>query len=614
MLHIVIMCGIYGYVGTELAYPIIINGLKNLKYRGRDSWGIATLDDDDFYTIKKVGSVDEKCLEIGYPGNVGIGHVRWATRGIISAENAHPHFDCKNEIAVVHNGVIFNEAHLRKKLSKHIAEPKSTTDTELFAHLLEENAGKNKSFIEDIHDTLSNVEAQYAFLILRKNDKKIYALRNKSPVCIGISNGGFHVSSDTVSFAGKVNKYMDLEDGDIAEIGIEGIRIFDSHKNLIKRDLKPLNINPEIIDKGNYPYFYLKETEEIKSVIERIIEEYVKGDTVNVGIDKNIFKGIERIILTGAGSSYFASMVGEYYMRQLLETVNVESVLSSELEEKYAGFNFPQKTILIALTQSGETKDTRNAIEFAKQKGIIVISLINRRYSEAEKLSDYVIKLLAGWEGSIVATKTFAAELLVLLLLSISLSENEKKYEILDEIKNLPVNLNKIFEKKEVKHIELTAEKYYKESAIYPLSRGIMVPVALEAGRKIEEVLYAHSIGTSMGSSAELKHGPLTMVKNKIMLFLIPPASSHHKIITNIDEVKTREAKIIVVATLGDEKIENLVKENYIDDVFWVPKIHEFIAPILYIVPLYLFVYHMAIEKAVNPDNPRNLAKSITVD
>lgn len=609
------MCGIYGYVGTELAFPVILNGLKKLEYRGQDSWGITTLD-DDFHTIKKVGYVDENASGT-YPGNVGIGHVRWATSGTISEINAHPHFDCKNEIAIVHNGVIFNEVHLRSKLKKGKHNSIiSDTDTELFAHLLEENTNRYKNFIKNIYTTLNSLEAQYAFLILRKSDKKIYAVRNKSPILIGVGNGGYHISSDIVSLVGKVNEYMDLEDGDIAEIGIDGIRIYNSDMNLIKRDLKPLNLTPEIIDKGDYPYFYLKEVEEIKSVIEEIIERYVKGNIVDLGIDLNIFKGAKRIILTGAGSSYFASMVGEYYMRQLLGTVNVESVISSELELKYADIDFPQKTILIALTQSGETKDTKDAIEFAKEKGITVVSLINIQQSEAEKLSDFVIKLLARVETSVVATKTFVAELLVLLLLSISLSENDNKYEILDEIKKLPDNLNTIFNGNEIISI---AEKYYHEEAIYPLSRGFMIPVALEAGRKIEEVLYVNSIGTSMGNSAELKHGPLTLVKDKVMLFLIPPASSHNKIITTIGQVKIRGAKIIVVATQGDEIIEDLVKENCIDDVFWIPKTHEFIASILYIAPLYLLIYYMAIMKKkvdhqINPDRPRYLAKSITVD
>lgn len=609
------MCGIYGYVGTELAFPIIINALKKLEYRGHDSWGITTLD-DDFHTIKQVGGVDENASGT-YPGNVGIGHVRWATSGTVSERNAHPHFDCKNEIAIVHNGVIYNEAHLKSKLKRRGHNSIiSDTDSELFVHLLEENTNRYTNFVEDIHTTLNSLEAQYAFLILRKNTKKIYAVRYKSPIWIGVGNGGYHISSDIVSLVGKASEYMNLEDGDIAEIGIDGIRIYNSDMNLIKRDLKPLNITPESVEKGDNLYHYLKEVEEIKCVVEGIIERYVNGNIVDIGIDLNIFKGANRIILTGAGSSYFASMVGEYYMRQLLGIVNVESVISSELELKYADIDFPQKTILIALTQSGETKDTKDAIEFAKEKGITIVSLINQQHSEAENLSDFVIKLLARVEISVPATKTFVAELLVLLLLSISFSENERKYEILDEIKKLPHNLSTVFNENEIISI---AEKYYHEEAIWPLSRGFMVPVALEAGRKIEEVLYVNSIGTSMGISAELKHGPLTLVKDKVMLFLIPPASSHNKIITTIDQVNIRGAKIIVVATQGDEIIENLVKENYIDDAFWIPKTHESIAPILYIAPLYLLIYYMAIMKKkmdnqINPDRPRYLAKSITVD
>ena len=504
--------------------------------------------------------------------------------------------------------------HLRSKLKKH--KLISGTDTELFAHLLEENAGQNQSFIEDIIVTLKNIDAQFAFLILRKGDKKIYATRNKSPVHIGISNGAYHVSSDIRSFVGKVEQYMDLEDGDIAEIGIEGFRIYDSNMNLITRELKPLNLTPEIIDKGMYSHFYIKETKEIKYVVENIIQKYIIANTVDFGNNINEIKGFEKIILTGAGSSYFASMVGEYYLMQLLGDVNVESILSSELELKYANITFPRKTILIALSQSGETKDTLDAIKFAKQRSITVVSLVNNSYSEAENHSDYLIKLLCGLETSVPATKTFVAELLVLLLFSISISENEKKFEILDGVKRLPETIDNILNEEFENRIKELTEKYYPSGAFYPLSRGIIRPVALEAGRKIEEILYLQTFGTSMGSSAELKHGPLTIVKNNVMLFLVPPPTTkeHHKIIANIHEVKARDAKIIVIATQGDEEIVKLDKVKCIDDIIWIPKSHELLAPIFYIIPLYLFTYHLATMKERNPDIPRHLAKTLTVD
>ena len=607
------MCGIYGYIGTELACPIILDGLRMLEYRGYDSWGLVTLN-DIFHTKKNIGCLDETAEKFELSGNIGIGHVRWATSGIISKENAHPHFDCNKEIAIVHNGIIFNEINLRSKLNKH--KLISETDTELFAHLLEENAGQNQSFIEDIIITLRNIDAHFAFLILRKGDKKIYAIRNKSPVHIGIGNSAYHVSSDIRSFVGKAEQYMDLEDGDIAEIGIEGFKIYDSNMNLITRELKPLNLTPEIIDKGIHPHFYIKEIKEIKSVVKNIIQKYITANTVDFGSFINEIKGFEKIILTGAGSSYFASMVGEYYLVQLLGDINVESILSSELELKYANITFPRKTILIALSQSGETKDTLDAIKFAKQRSITVVSLINNPDSEAEKYSDYVIKLLCGLETSVPATKTFVAELLVLLLFSISISENEKKIEILDEIKRLPETIDIILNDEFENIIKELTEKYYCKDAFYPLSRGIIRPVALEAGRKIEEILYLQTFGTSMGSSAELKHGPLTMVKKKVMLFLVPLPTNegHHKIIANIHEVKVRDAKIIVIATQGDEEIVELNKVKCIDDVLWIPKSHELLAPIIYIIPLYLLTYCLAIMNKINPDRPRNLAKTLTVD
>lgn len=605
------MCGIYGYIGNESACKIILAGLQKLEYRGYDSWGMVTLANEHFHQVKQLGYITKSSItETALPGNMGIGHVRWATHGSNSEKNAHPHFDCKNEIAIVHNGVIYNEDSIRNKLVKNRHILNSDTDSELFAHLLEEKA--EKDFINAIYECVKEIDAQYAFLILNKKTSKIYATRKESPIKIGISKEGYCVSSDILSLVGKADKYVDLEDGDIAEIGTDEFAIYDKNKNPVKRDLHTIDITPEMIDKGEKPYFYLKETEEEKEVAKRIISSYIKDDKIDIEIDLEEIKDVERIIITGAGSSFFASMVGEYYLRRLTGIVDVTSILSSEVIHTYSDTDFSDKhTLLIGVTQSGETKDTLDAIKFMKQKGVKVVTLVNRLGSEAEKESDFAIKQLAGPERSVVATKSFLAEVLTLLIFSIGLARVKGKEvkDILKEVKKLPSLVERVFSQE--KEIEKIAKKYQHEDEFYPLSRGINIPVALEIGRKMEEILYVSTIGTSLGTSAELKHGPLTMVTNEPLIFIAPFSSEYKKIITNIEEAKARRANVIVVATEGDE----VIRKNMVDDVIWIPETDEFLTPILSVIPLQLLTYYIGRSKNMESfDRPRNLAKSITVD
>lgn len=605
------MCGIYGYIGNESACKIILAGLQKLEYRGHDSWGIATLANGHFHQVKRLGYITKSSVtETTLSGNVGIGHVRWATHGSNSEKNAHPHFDCKNELAIVHNGVIYNEDSIRNKLVKNGHILNSDTDSELFAHLLEEKA--EKDFISAIYECVKEIDAPYAFLILNKKTSKIYATRKESPIKIGISKEGYCVSSDILSLVGKADKYVDLEDGDIAEIGTDGFVIYDKNKNPVERDLHTIDIASEMIDKGEKPYFYLKETEEEKEVVKRIISSYIKDDKIDIGIDLDKIKDVERIIITGAGSSFFASMVGEYYLRKLTGVVDVTSIISSEVIPAYSDTNFSDKpTLLLGVTQSGETKDTLDAIKFMKQKGVMVVTLVNRLGSEAEKESDFVIKQLAGPERSVVATKSFLAEVLALLIFSIGLARVKGKEveNIFKDVKKLPSLVEHVFSQE--KEIEKIAKKYQHEDRFYPLSRGINIPVALEIGRKMKEVLYVSTIGTSLGTSAELKHGPLTMITDKTLIFIAPFGSEYKKIITNIEEAKARRANVIVVATEGDE----VIRKNMIDDVIWIPETNELLTPILSVIPLQLLTYYIGRSKNMESfDRPRNLAKSITVD
>ncbi len=610
------MCGIYGYIGNETAYPIILDGLRKLEYRGYDSWGMATISNGRFYRTKRAGSIPEKGEGLRVlPGNIGIGHTRWATHGVVSRRNAHPHCDCNDEIAVIHNGSIYNDTELREKLSNKGHLFKSETDTELFAHLLEEKSREN--FIDAVYKVLDEIEGQYAFLVLRKKEpNKIYAMRKASPLKIGFKDGAIHISSDIYSFAGTVNKYIELEDGDVAEVTMERVKIFDKDKNPVHREPRLVDISPEQISKGGYPWFFDKEIQAEPQVIKNILKQYMRDNEVDLDIDFAQLKTIEKVILTGAGSSYFACLVGEHYLRRLARLTSINTVISGELLSQYEGSSLaPQSsnTLLIAVTQSGETKDTLDALKFMRQNGIRVLTLVNKPGSEAEKYSDFVIRLLAGPEISVVATKTFTAGVLVLLLLSLMFAQErgemtDENIKIITELRNLPPLVEVIFEQE--REIEGIAKKYCHQRSFYPLSRGINVPVALEAGRKLEEELRVHTIGTSLGTSAELKHGTLTIVTGKTLIFIVPAGQEYDKILNNIREAHARKANIIALATKGDKSIQSLT-----EDIIWMPESNELLTPIISTAALHLLAYYLGRCKEIKDfDKPRNLAKSVTVD
>ena len=611
------MCGIYGYIGNTPAYQIILNGLRRLEYRGYDSWGMATIANGRLYRVKQVGGIPEKGETLGtFPGNVGIGHTRWATHGIVSKNNAHPHFDCKNQIAIVHNGSIYNEITLRKRLMNNGHQLKSETDTELFAHLLEEKS--RQSFIDDIYESLEELNGQYAFLLLNvKEGNKIYAIRNGSPLKIGFADKTIHISSDIVSFAGIVDEYIDLEDGDVATVSSKRLRIFDKNKCLVIRETKQVDITSEQVSKGDFSCFFSKEIVKGEvAAIENITNKYLTDDEIDLDIDFSKIEAVDRIILTGAGSSFFACLIGEQYLRNIAGFTDVNSVISGELicQYEYSKLNQQAKnTLAIAVTQSGETKDTLDAIKFMKSNGISVLTFVNKPGSEAEKLSDLVIKLLAEPEISVAATKSFIAQVLCLLLLSLAFAHKRRgptdyTTNIIREVKRLPRLIKDIFSGDA--GIKRIASEYCYKKAFYPLSRGINVPVALEIGRKLEEELYVHTVGTSLGTSAELKHGPLTMVKGESLIFIAASGKEYNKIVTNMREGQSRKARIIAVATKGDELISSITP-----DIIWIPQTDEFLSPLLSAAALHLLTYYLGESKKIkNLDRPRNLAKSVTVD
>jgi glutamine---fructose-6-phosphate transaminase (isomerizing) len=615
------MCGIYGYVGSTPAFDVVLEGLKKLEYRGYDSWGISTLCGTDFQTIKHVGPINNGASSSDrLMGNTGIGHVRWATHGAVTEANAHPHFDCRGEIAIVHNGVIHNEHILRTRLQTGGHNLISETDSELFAHLIEEY--RDIPFMDAIYAAIGKIDAQYSFLVISNREPdKIFAARKKSPLRIGKGKDGFHISSDVNSLAGVADSYLDLEDGDVAEITAGGYRIFGQMHEPVTRKTIALDVPLSMVQKKP-PYFF-SEIIEQQQVIHELVYRTIRGPKIDLGIDIDGLRPVNDVILTGAGSSFFAALVGEYYLRRVARVPHLESVLATELEHRYKNGlgDLLKNRLLIAVSQSGETRDVLDAMEFARSSGARVMAIVNRPFAEAAKKSDVALYMGAGPELSVIASKTFITEVLVLLLLSIALvPEGSRTSEItalIDCIRKLDLSVKEVLDSREqIKRIAGEARYFEKAPlAFYPLSSGMNAPVALEVGRKLEEGLYVNSVGTTMGYASELKHGPLTMVTGNTLIFIIPTGVEYERILVNMNEAKARGAKIIAVTTTGDDKVKNIA-----DDVIYIPACHELLTPILSGIALQLLTFYLSeaiVQRGLgkpNLDHPRNLAKSVTVE
>jgi len=621
------MCGIFGYIGKEKACKFILNGLKKLDYRGYDSSGIATLD-DSFHVAKQVGCIDNLCNVVKQGkvmdkllGNLGIGHVRWATHGIISERNAHPHLSCDKRIAVVHNGVVYNDLSLRRDLLERGHVLISDTDSELIAHLIEQEYNEHVGIFDSTRNALKQIEAQYALLILCKDEPdKIIAAKNKAPLWIGRGSSGYFGSSDVLSLIGNADEYLDLKDGDTAILSDDTVKIFDTEGKQIHREFIEVPFTEEEISKGNFDYFILKEILEQPDIVRKLVDEYIKNTKIDIFTDTDlvdIIKKLDRVILFGSGSSYFASRIGELYLKKIAKIVDVHSIVASELkyslEDAFFSNEKLQETFVLAITQSGATRDTIAALEFLKNK-FKVLSITNMQLSEAERKSDYNLNMLAGFEISVAATKSFLAEIIMLLLISLRFGEIKNTIdrdfitEIIEQMKNIPYQIEYILSQKT--NIKNTAKKYYDRETIFFVSRGINVPTALEAGRKAEELLYISTLGTSLGSAGEFKHGPLALIRQNFPVVIISPYSSElEKIIINAREAKSHGAKIIAIATEGNNTIKEIA-----DDIIWIPKVNELLSPILAIVALQLLIRDMAQLKGTLTDRPLNLAKVATVE
>ena len=608
------MCGIVGYIGDKASVPILINGLKSLEYRGYDSAGLAILNDGDVKVIKRQGYLKE--LEDAVSGKklestTGIGHTRWATHGKPSEANAHPHTACNENIVLVHNGIIENFSQLKDELEKKGHKFSSETDTEVISHLVEEKySGDLKSAVEK---AIKELEGSFALVVLSKDHpNSLIAARKNSPLVVGLGEGENFIASDIPAILDYTRDVIILEDGEIAEVNRDGIEIETFDGSPVERDSFEVTWDIEAAEKGGYEDFMLKEIYEQPQGVEETLRGRLspKGEIVldEIELTKSQVQGLNKVFIIACGTSYHAGLVAK-------ETFEVWARLPSEIEIssefRYREPVIDDKSLVVAITQSGETADTLAGVKEAKKRGARVIAITNAVGSSVTREADGVIYTHAGPEIGVAATKTLTSQMSALYVLALYLAQVRKKISVQDiqkiakELQGLPAKVEQVL--KIDGEVKECAKKYIKSQNILFLGRGPGLPVALEGALKLKEISYIHSEGYPAG---EMKHGPIALIADGTPVVVVATEGhTYEKMVGNIEEVKARGAEVIAVATEGDKLIE-----KYVDHVFYVPKTSEYLSSIVAVIPLQFLAYHIAKIKGCNVDQPRNLAKSVTVE
>lgn len=593
------MCGIAGCILKDSeAAPVLLNCLKRLEYRGYDSVGMATLNGSKIYIKKDSGKIDEVSKRLNFlelPGKMGIGHVRWATHGPPTQFNAHPHSDCNNEIVVVHNGIIENFNELKKELIKEGHKFRSETDTEVIAHLIEKYLKESKNLEEAARKTAKRLKGSYALLIMSVHEPdKIIGMRNESPLVVGISDHGLFLASDMPAVLEHTNKFIHLDEREMAIITNDDVVIKNFDGEIINKEIKEVDWTPEMAEKSGYDHFTIKEIHEGPNAIRETLRELNEVKKVAKKL-----KNIKRICFVACGTSYHASLVGKYVFEKLLG-IPTDVILASEF--KYSVKTLDKNTLVIFITQSGETADTISAIRMAKNKSK-TLAIVNVVGSTATREAEYVIYTRAGPEIGVAATKTYLTQLTCIYMLAASLSGKD---EIIDSLKKIPeIVKNTIKLENKIKKI---SEKYKDVHDVFFIGRGFSYPTALEGALKLKEISYIHAEGYAAG---ELKHGPLALIEENVpVVSIAPPGESYDKTLGNIEEVKARGSKVIALGSKNNKDLKEISDEFIPID----PSVDEFLSPLVYIVPLQLFAYYTSVGRGIDPDKPRNLAKSVTVE
>ena len=614
------MCGIVGYIGYREAYPILINGLKRLEYRGYDSAGVALINaggELSVYKSKgKVADLEAFCADKDVSGTVGIAHTRWATHGEPSSVNAHPHYSESKNLAIIHNGIIENYSDLKKKLVSEGVHFRSDTDTEVIVQLIEYIQTKtNVDLLTAVQLTLHQLIGAYAIAVLDKRQKnQIIAARKQSPLVIGVGKDEFFLGSDATPIIEYTDKVVYLDDDNIAVIRLgEDLKVVNIQNIKLSPEVKTIDLNLGQIEKGGYPHFMLKEIFDQPECLGNCMRGRINTEANNVTLSavidyKKYLLNAKRIIIVACGTSWHAGLIG----KQVLESfcrIPVEVEYASEFRYRNPVIN--RDDVVIAISQSGETADTLAAVKLAKENGAFVYGICNAIGSSIPRATDTGSYIHVGPEIGVASTKAFTGQVTVLIMLALALAKakgtiSEKHYsDVVKELAVIPEKIKKMLELND-RISELSRSFTYARNFLY-LGRGYSYPVALEGALKLKEISYIHAEGYP---AAEMKHGPIALIDSDMPVVVIAPRDDmYKKVLSNIQEIKARRGKIIALVSKGDDTISQIA-----DEVIEMPETLECLEPLIASVPLQLLAYHIAVCKGKDVDQPRNLAKSVTVE
>lgn len=593
------MCGIVGCVLKQKnAAPILLDCISKLEYRGYDSVGIAT-ENNKIYIKKDKGKIIDVNTNLDLAdmeGQSGIAHVRWATHGDPNKLNSHPHTDEEGSIAVVHNGIIENYDQIKARLINEGHEFKSDTDTEVIPHLLKDFMNEGLSLEEAMRETVKVIHGAYAIAAVCVDEPgKVVATRKDSPLIVGIGDGEFFVASDSPAILKYTNNIIYPERDEIVTLTMDGVNITDIEGNVLDKEIETIDWTPEMAQKEGFDHFMIKEIYEESDAVRNTLTE---KESIMEIID-DVKDDINKIVFVACGTSYHASLTGKYLIESM-SGITTEVLLASEF--KYSAKTLDEHTLVIFISQSGETADTLKALDVANETSK-TLAIVNVAGSSATRRAKYVIQTQAGPEIGVAATKTYISQLTAIYLLAALLADNQ---ELLDKLEKVPNYIDEILE--DVEPLKIMTEKYKYTDDFFYIGRGFVYPTALEGALKLKEITYIHGEGYAAG---ELKHGPLALIDNCIpVVVILPPGENHRKTMSNLEEVKSRGADVIGIGSKTDEGIINKSKDCFLIN----DEVDDIIAPLVYIIPLQLMSYYIAVEKNFDPDKPKNLAKCVTVE
>ena len=632
------MCGIVGYIGTQAASSILLEGLRKLEYRGYDSAGIATLWNGEVHCVRakgKLQNLQDKLVGIPNPAQVGIGHTRWATHGKPEEYNAHPHMDTARRIAVVQNGIIENYRELREILRAKGHEFRSDTDTEVIPHLIADYLQQFQAqpvsptpsvFLEAVRRAVNNLQGAFALAIVNADyPDEIIAVRQQAPLAIGFGEGEFFCASDTPALVSHTRTVLMLENSEIARLTPVGVEIYSFSGDRLRKTPQTLNWNPILVEKQGFKHFMLKEIYEQPGVVRACLEAYLDSNwtarsnqsPITLGLPAEFYTDLEQIQIVACGTSWHAALVGKYLLEQLADLPTQVQYAS---EFRYAPAPITPHTLTIGVTQSGETADTLSALDMEKRRRAEIggkfqpklLGITNRTDSNLSRIVEYLIDTRAGIEIGVAATKTFTAQLVAFYCLALDLAYRrqtlslDRLEEIITALRQLPAQIESILEVQE-RYVEQLAHEFTETQDFIFLGRGINFPIALEGALKLKEISYIHAEGYPAG---EMKHGPIALLDEKVPVVAIAmPGAVYEKVLSNAQEAKARDARLIGVTPMNDAEAEEVF-----DNLLPVPAVEELLSPILTVIPLQFLAYHIAARRGLDVDQPRNLAKSVTVE